>query len=48
MKEPEFRILGTVIADLLEAEGAGNSDAVVDGARAKVAELTKAFPIYAR
>ena len=48
MKEPEFRILGTVIADLLEAEGAGNSDSVVEGARAKVAELTKAFPIYAR
>lgn len=48
MKEPEFHILGSVIADLLEAEGAGHSDAVVEGARAKVAELTKAFPIYAR
>ena len=46
MKEEEFLTLGNVIADLIDAESVGRSDAVLDMARAKVAELTKAFPIY--
>ena len=46
MKEEEFLALGNVIADLIDAETVGRSDAVLDVARAKVAELTKAFPIY--
>ncbi|GLR51124.1 serine hydroxymethyltransferase [Shinella yambaruensis] len=47
MKEEEFRTLGTIIADLIEAEAAGTADDVVDGAKAKVARLTAAFPVYA-
>lgn len=47
MKEAEFRALGSIIADLIEAGSAGNADAVVDRAKANVAELTRAFPIYA-
>lgn len=47
MKEEEFRTLGTIIADLIEAEAAGTADEVVDGAKAKVARLTAAFPVYA-
>jgi len=47
MKEPELRILGNIIADLIEAEAAGKADDVVPVAKAKVAELTKAFPVYA-
>jgi len=35
------------IADLIEAEAAGKADDVVPGAKAKVAELTAAFPVYA-
>jgi glycine hydroxymethyltransferase len=46
MKEAEFLTLGNVIADLIDAEKAGRSDAALAGARAKVAELTGAFPIY--
>jgi glycine hydroxymethyltransferase len=47
MKEDEFRTIGNVIADLIEAEASGNADDVVDGAKAKVATLAKAFPVYA-
>lgn len=47
MKEEEFRTLGTIIADLIEAEAGGTADDVVDGAKAKVARLTAAFPVYA-
>lgn len=46
MKEDEFRTLGNVIADLIEAEAAGNADAVVEASKAKVAQLAEAFPIY--
>ncbi|MFC3206994.1 serine hydroxymethyltransferase [Aquamicrobium soli] len=47
MKEEELRTLGNIIADLIEAEAAGKADDAVPGAKAKVAELTKAFPVYA-
>ncbi|MDX0424305.1 serine hydroxymethyltransferase [Sinorhizobium medicae] len=46
MKEDEFRTLGTIIADLIEAEAAGNADLSVEAAKTKVAELTAAFPVY--
>lgn len=46
MKEDEFRTLGNVIADLIEAEAAGNADAAVEASKAKVAQLAEAFPIY--
>ncbi|MQW02261.1 aminotransferase class I/II-fold pyridoxal phosphate-dependent enzyme [Sinorhizobium medicae] len=46
MKEDEFRTLGTIIADLIEAEAAGNADLSVEAAKTKVAELTAAFPGY--
>lgn len=46
MKEDEFRTLGNVIADLIEAEAAGNADAVVEASKAKVTQLAEAFPIY--
>ncbi|MDX1151716.1 aminotransferase class I/II-fold pyridoxal phosphate-dependent enzyme [Sinorhizobium medicae] len=45
-KEDEFRTLGTIIADLIEAEAAGNADLSVEAAKTKVAELTAAFPVY--
>lgn len=47
MKEEEFRTLGTIIADLIEAEAGGTADDVVDAAKAKVARLTATFPVYA-
>lgn len=46
LKEEEFKALGTVIADLIEAEAAGTADDVVDGAKAVVADLTRRFPVY--
>ncbi|WP_266033148.1 serine hydroxymethyltransferase [Brucella intermedia] len=46
MKEEEFRTLGNVIADLIDAESAGDASGVIEGAKAKVAELTKKFPVY--
>ncbi|MDC9837570.1 serine hydroxymethyltransferase [Rhizobium binxianense] len=46
LKEEEFRVLGTVIADLIDAEVAGKIDDVVEGAKAKIAELTNKFPVY--
>ena len=47
LKEDEFKALGDVIADLIEAEAAGKADDVVEGAKATVARLTAAFPVYA-
>ncbi|WP_439618460.1 serine hydroxymethyltransferase [Shinella sp.] len=47
MKEDELRTLGTIIADLIDAEAAGKADDIVPGAKAKVADLTQAFPVYA-
>jgi glycine hydroxymethyltransferase len=46
MNEEEFRTLGNIIADLIEAECAGEADLVVEEAKAGVAELTTAFPVY--
>ncbi|MCV9962577.1 serine hydroxymethyltransferase [Pararhizobium sp. BT-229] len=46
LKEEEFRTLGNVIADLIIAEAAGNADDVIEKAKTKVAQITKAFPIY--
>jgi len=46
LKEEEFRVLGTVIADLIDAETQGKTDEVVEGAKAKIAELTSKFPVY--
>lgn len=46
LKEEEFKALGTVIADLIEAEAAGTADDIVDGAKAVVADLTHRFPVY--
>ncbi|KOF17404.1 serine hydroxymethyltransferase [Ensifer adhaerens] len=46
LKEEEFKALGTVIADLIEAEAAGTADDVADGAKAVVADLTRRFPVY--
>ncbi|MCQ4629527.1 serine hydroxymethyltransferase [Shinella sp. CPCC 100929] len=48
MKEDELRTLGTIIADLIEAEAAGKANDIVPGAKAKVADLTRAFPVYAQ
>ncbi|WP_299847736.1 serine hydroxymethyltransferase [uncultured Paracoccus sp.] len=48
LKEEEFRVLGNVVADLIEAEAAGNADGVVEGAKATVARLTATFPVYGR
>ncbi|CAH1653068.1 serine hydroxymethyltransferase [Chelatococcus asaccharovorans] len=48
LKEEDFRTLGNVIADLIDAEGTGQVDDVIAQARAKVAELTDAFPVYGR
>ncbi|MCZ4432127.1 serine hydroxymethyltransferase [Agrobacterium sp. SOY23] len=46
LKEEEFRVLGKVIADLIDAETQGKTDKVVDGAKATIAELTSKFPVY--
>ena len=45
--QSEFEQLGTIIADLVEAEAAGQADAAVAEAKGKVAALCAAFPIYA-
>jgi glycine hydroxymethyltransferase len=39
-------ILGGLIADLIDAEAAGQADAAVPTAAPAVAELCAAFPIY--
>lgn len=46
MKEREFILLGTKIADLIEAEAAGNPDAVVEACKQDVEKLCAAFPVY--
>jgi glycine hydroxymethyltransferase len=46
MKESEFRMLGDIIADLIDAESAGQADGAIERASDAVAELTQAFPIY--
>ena len=46
MKDDEFRTLGAIIADLIDAEARGAADTVVVAAAAKVAQLTTAFPVY--
>ena len=46
MKEDDFRVIGSIIADLLEAEAAGKADEIVDAAAKKVASLAEVFPIY--
>ncbi|AVA24842.1 serine hydroxymethyltransferase [Rhizobium sp. NXC24] len=46
LKEEEFRVLGKVIADLIDAENQGRTDEAVEGAKAKIAELTSKFPVY--
>ncbi|TWI35224.1 serine hydroxymethyltransferase [Paracoccus sulfuroxidans] len=47
MKEDEFRKLGNIVADLLEAESAGNGPEAAEKAKVTVRELTEAFPVYA-
>ncbi len=47
MKEDEFRTLGNIVADLLEAETAGNGEAAAATARVTVQGLTERFPVYA-
>ena len=46
LKEEEFRVLGHVIADLIDAETKGEADEIVGAAKAKIAELTEKFPVY--
>ena len=46
MKEAEFEVLGHMIADLVEAEAAGDTNAAVARCKAKVAGLCAAFPVY--
>ncbi|PDT07849.1 MULTISPECIES: serine hydroxymethyltransferase [unclassified Rhizobium] len=46
LREEEFRVLGHVIADLIDAETEGRTDEIVGTARAKIAELTEKFPVY--
>lgn len=48
LKEDEIKALGNVIADLIEAEAAGKADGVIERAKATVARLTAAFPVYAQ
>ncbi|WP_170327503.1 serine hydroxymethyltransferase [Ruegeria arenilitoris] len=47
MKETEFEELGNMIADLIEAEAAGDTAATVSRCKATVAELCSSFPTYA-
>lgn len=46
MKEAEFEALGEMIADLVEAEAAGDTEAAIASCAAQVAELCTAFPVY--
>lgn len=46
LKEPEFTQLGNIIADLIDAEAGGDSEAAVKTARAEVRKLCAAFPVY--
>ena len=47
MKESDFEELGNTIADLIEAEAAGDTDATVLRCKATVADLCSTFPTYA-
>ena len=42
----QFRELGEIIADLIEAEASGEADAVISACREKVARLCASFPVY--
>ena len=46
MKEAEFETLGNLIADLVDAEAANDTDTVVSQCKSSVAKLCKAFPTY--
>ena len=46
MKDAEFEALGSMIADLVEAEAASDTDATVARCKVRVAELCNAFPTY--
>lgn len=46
MGEREMLVLGALIADLIDAEAAGNEERAVTTAKAEVARLCSAFPIY--
>lgn len=46
MGESEMVVLGGLIADLIEAEAAGQADSAVQAASPEVARLCAAFPIY--
>lgn len=46
MKEAEFTALGEMIADLIDAELAGDAESAILRCRTKVAGLCTAFPVY--
>lgn len=46
MKEAEFEALGEMIADLVEAEAAEDTETAIARCKAQVAELCAAFPVY--
>jgi len=46
MKEAEFAAMGQIIADLIEAEVAGDTADVIAASAAKVADLCAAHPVY--
>ena len=46
MGEDEMIVLGGLIADLVEAEAAGETEMAVNRAKTEVARLCEAFPIY--
>ncbi len=46
MKSAEFGVMGTIIADLLDAESSGDARKAVEASQEKVAELCATFPIY--
>lgn len=46
MREPEFEMLGDIIANLIDAKGAGDPRSAVAHAATQVAELCSSFPIY--
>jgi glycine hydroxymethyltransferase len=46
MKQAEFNALGEMIADLIEAEAAEDTETAIARCKAQVAELCAAFPVY--
>jgi len=46
MKESEFESLGNVIADLVDAEAAGDTESTVAHCKSIVSELCKTYPTY--